>query len=55
MRNLEELYSEKVRDFLRTWERRRPVAYIVMWKGPRSQEYKDFTYRERVELMPSRS
>ena len=37
-----------------TWERRH-VAYIVMWKKPRSQEYREFPYREKVELMSSRS
>ena len=26
-----------------------------MWKRPKSQEYRDFPYREEVELMPPRS
>jgi len=55
MRNLQELYSEKARDFLRTLEKRRPVVYIAMWRRPRSREYRGFPYREEVELMPLRS
>ena len=38
MRNLKELYSESARDFLRTWEMKRAVVYIVVGKSTRSQE-----------------
>ena len=55
MRNLQELYSERVRDFLSTWKRRRLVTYIVMRRRPRSREYRDFPYREKAKLMLSRS
>ena len=55
MRNLQELYSERVRDFLHTWEKKGPVIYITMRKRPKSWEYRDFPYREEVELMPQRS
>ena len=55
MRNLQELYSERVEDFLRTCEMRRTISYIVVGRRPRPQEYREFPYREKVELMPSRS
>ena len=38
MRNLKELYSESARDFLRTWEMKRAVVYIVVGKSTRSRE-----------------
>ena len=55
MRNLQEFYSERTRDFLLALEKRRLVVYIMMRRRPRSWEYRVFPYKEEVELMTPRS